>query len=217
MIKRFKQVEGNYIEKIVGQERFAYAHSDSSDFYDMVGWAERGGYQGSVIIFYDYETGNVYKPFGKKRNVLYSNPAYVNEEYYFLQGDFNEKKITLYRYYPEKVLEKVTELGTDEVNLYNLGIMGRQVHIVSQEDKFECYYPEKISMPLKPNESVILIENGKIYIEAWIEEGWDNENDCATNEYKYYNKIIIKDYEGHTLSEEIGALNQAPDGTWWIS
>lgn len=71
MIKRFKQVEGNYIEKIVGQERFAYAHSDSSDFYDIVGWAERGGYQGSVIIFYDYETGNVYKPFDKKRNILY--------------------------------------------------------------------------------------------------------------------------------------------------
>ncbi len=217
MIKRFKQVEGNYIEKIVGQERFAYAHSDSSDFYDIVGWAERGGYQGSVIIFYDYETGNVYKPFDKKRNILYSNPAYVNEEYYFLQGDFNKKKIILYRYYPEKILEKVTELGTDEVNLYNLGIIGRQVHIVSQEDKFECYYPEKIFMPLKPNESVILIENGKIYIEAWIEEGWDNEKDCETDEYKYYNKIIVKDYKGNILSEEIGTLNQAPDGTWWIS
>ena len=36
------------------------------------------------------------------------------------------------------------------------------------------------------NESVALIDNGKVYIDAWIEEGWDDENDCATDDYKYY-------------------------------
>ncbi len=217
MIKRFKDIEGRYIEKIIGQDRLAFARSDTTDFYDLIEWAERGGYQGSIIMFFDFESGNVYKPFEKKRNVVYSSPVYVAGFYYFLQGDYDEKKIVLYRYIPEKTLEKVTELNAEEVNLYNLQIVGDPVHIISQEDTFECYYPEKISFPIEPNEHAIFMEDGKIYFEAWIEEGWDEENGCATDDYKYYDKVIIKDYKGNTLSEEMGAIYQAADGTWWIA
>ena len=71
--------------------------------------------------------------------------------------------------------------------------------------------------PLKHNESVIFIEDGKVYIEAWIEEGWDDENNCATDDYKYYDKIIVKDFAGNKISEEVGCLNKGPDGNWWIS
>ena len=53
MIKRFKEVRGLYIEKIYGQDRLAFAMSDTSDLYDLVEYAQRGGYQGSVIKFYD--------------------------------------------------------------------------------------------------------------------------------------------------------------------
>ncbi len=88
MIKRFKEIEGRYIEKIIGQDRLAFAHSDTDDFYDLIEWAERGGYQGSIIMFFDFESGNVYKPFEKKRNVVYSSPVYVTGFYYFLQGDY---------------------------------------------------------------------------------------------------------------------------------
>ena len=59
MIKRFKEVSGLYIEKIYGQDRLAFAMSDTSDLYDLVEYAQRGGYQGSVIKFYDFENGNV--------------------------------------------------------------------------------------------------------------------------------------------------------------
>lgn len=30
-------------------------------------------------------------------------------------------------------------------------------------------------------------------------------------------KIIIKDFAGNTISEEIGCLNQSENGDWWIS
>ena len=70
MIKHFENVGGRYIEKIRGQERLAFAHSDLSDFYEMIACSKSGGYQGSVIMFYDFETGKVYKPFAKKSNVL---------------------------------------------------------------------------------------------------------------------------------------------------
>ena len=66
MIKRFKEVNGLYIEKIYGQDRLAFAMSDTSDLYDLIEFAERGGYQGSVIKFYDFENGNVYTPFQRK-------------------------------------------------------------------------------------------------------------------------------------------------------
>lgn len=44
MVRRFEKVAGRYIEKIIGQDRFAYAHSDTNDFYDLVEWSKAGGY-----------------------------------------------------------------------------------------------------------------------------------------------------------------------------
>lgn len=217
MIKRFARIEGNYIEKIYGQDRLAYAMSDTEDFYDLLEWSKHGGYQGSVIIFYDFETGDVYQPFDKKRNVVFSHPAYADGYYYFLRGDYDENMVALYRYRPGERPETVTELKMDEIDLYNLRIVGNPVHVISQNETFRCYYPEPMSFPLKPNETVCFMENGRVYIEAWVEEGWDDENDRATDEYKYYNKIVVKDFKGNTISDEVGALHQAPDGTWWIS
>ena len=187
--------------------------------YDLIKWAEQGGYQGSELKFYDFYTGDVYKPFDKKRNVAYGEPVYVESYLYFLQGNYGKNIVTLYRYLPEKVLETVVEFKIEEVNLYNLKIIGNPLFIISQdnEDGFRCYYPKKFSFPLQEQESVILIEDEKIYLEKWVEEGWDDENDCATDTYQYYNKIIIKDFAGNTISEEIGCLNQSENGDWWIS
>ena len=134
-----------------------------------------------IILFFDFESGKVFKPFAKKRNVIYSNPVYAEGFYYFLQGDYDEKKISLYRYIPGKLLEKETELSTEEVSLYNLCIIGNPVHIISQEDTFVCYYPEKISFPITGHESALFIEDEKIYFESWVEEGWNDKNDCATD------------------------------------
>ena len=209
MVRRFEKTTGRYIEKIIGQDRLAYAHSDTTDFYDLVEWSKAGGYQGSVILFYDFETGAVYEPFSKKRNVVYSNPVYAKGWYYFLQGDYDEKKIILYRYIPGELPEKETELSTEAVELYNLRLIGNRT--------FECYYPERISFPVSPQESVAFMEDGKIYIEKWIEEGWDEEAQCATDQYHYYDKVIVKDGNGNMLSEEVGSLYQAADGTWWIT
>ena len=44
-----------------------------------------------------------------------------------------------------------------------------------------CYYPEKISFPITGHESALFIEDEKIYFESWVEEGWNDKNDCATD------------------------------------
>ena len=217
MIRKFKSVNGKYIEKIYGQDRLAFAMSDNEDLYDLIAWSERGGYQGAVLYFYDFETGDVYQPFEKKRNVVYSRPEFADGYYYFLQGDYDAKTVVLYRYFPDDLLAPVVTLPLDDVDLYNLRIVGNPVHIISQNEELRCYYPEVFSFPLEPNETVCFIEDGRVYIEAWIEEGWDDENDRATDEYNYYHKVVVKDFHGNLISEEIGALGQAADGTWWMS
>lgn len=216
MIRRFKETSGRYIEKIIGQDRFAFAHSDTNDFYDLIEWSKTGGYQGSVIIFFDFDSGNVYKPFAKKRNVVYSDPVYAEGFYYFLQGDYDEKRIALYRCIPGEFLEKVTELHTEEVNLYNLRLIGNPIHIISQEDCFACYYPEKFSFPMDGKEAVMFMEGEKVYFESWAEEGWDEGKDAVDSCSCYY-KVIVRDHNGNMLSEEVGSLYQAADGTWWIA
>ena len=218
MIRRFERIEGRYIEKIYGQERLAYAHTDSSDLYDLAEWAERGGYPGSVILFYDYTNGAVYKPFRKRKNVLYGNPAFADGAYWFLQGDYGKKKVTLFSYQPGEKPAEVTSFSTDEVSLYNLRILGEKVHVVSQNgENAECVYPVHFSLALTPHQTVELIADGRVYLEEWVEEGWDAEHDCAGENYSYYHKVIVKDIDGTTLSEEVGAITQAPDGTYWIS
>ena len=218
MIKRFEKTTGRYIEKICGQDRLAYAHTDSSDLFDLVEWAERGGYPGSVILFYDFTNGKVYKPFRKKKNTAYANPAYANGYYWILQGDYGKKKVTLYRYLPGERPEAVTEFGTDGVKLYNLQIIGSPVYVISQDtESAECYYPVHFTIQKEPIQSLALIEENKVYLEEWVEEGWDDENDRATEDYRFYTRIVVKDWQGNELSREIGAIFQSPDGSYWIS
>ncbi len=191
--------------------------SDTTDFYDMIEWSKKGGYQGSTISFYDYDNGKVYEPFPKQRNVLYGKPVYLKNSFWFLQGDYNNGKITLFKYIPATQPESIIQLNIEDVDPYNLRIIGEDVYITSEDDKFACYYPENFRFPKNSNESVMLIADKKVYLSAWVEEGWDDEKDCATEEYKYYEKVIVRDFKGNVLSETIGSLQQHSDGTWWIA
>lgn len=100
---------------------------------------------------------------------------------------------------------------------HNLRIIGEDVYIVSEDDEFVSYYPESFRFSKGVNESVSMIADQKVYLSAWVEEGWDDDNNCATEEYRYYEKMIVRDFKGNVLSETIGSLQQHPDGTWWIS
>ena len=92
-LNRFEVVSGKYIEEISGQSRIGYSMSDTTDFYDMIEWSKKGGYQGSIISFYDYNNGKIYEPFQKQRNVLYGPPVYLKNSFWFLQGDYNSCKL----------------------------------------------------------------------------------------------------------------------------
>ena len=111
----------------------------------------------------------------------------------------------------------IIQLNIEDVDLYNLCIIGEDVYIVSEDDEFVSYYPESFRFSKGVNESVSMIADQKVYLSAWVEEGWDDENDCETEEYNYYEKVVERDLKGNLLSETLGSLQQHADGTWWIA
>lgn len=216
-INRFEPISGTSVQDISGQSRYGYSLSDTTDFYDMTELLSNGGHIGTTISFYDYDTRKVYEPFSRQWNVLYGNPVYLQNYFWFLQGNYNTDKFTLYKYLPGEMPEKITQLNISDVNPYNLHVIGEDIHIVSEDEAFECYYPEPFKFQKELNETVEIIAEGKVYLSAWMEEGLDEQSDCATEDYRYYEKLIIRDFEGNVLSEEVGYLEQRLDGTWWMS
>lgn len=217
--KEFSEINGQYIEEIPGQARFGYGLSDMDDFFEIEDIIKYDGfYKGSLIRFYDYQTGKVYLPFDLKENISYGRPIYIGDIFYILQVDFNEGLANIYKYYPEKVLEKIIGYTLKDLSTYNLSLIGLDLHLISQDsESLEIYYPYRKTVKLAENESVLLIDDGKVYINAWIEEGWDEENDIASEDYSYYDKLIIKDLESNIIDERVGNLHQSQDGTWWVS
>ena len=219
LYKEFKEITGQYVEEIPGQARFGYGLSDFEDFVEIEDIIKHdGSYKGAVIRFYDYQRGKVSQPFDQKINIAYGKPIFIGDGFYILQVDFNEGLANIYKYYPEKILEKITDYKIKDLSTYNLELIGTDLHLISQDSySLEIYYPYRETLKLEANESVILIEDGKVYINARIEEGWDDEMDRAGEAYSYYDELIIKDFDSNIVEKRIGNLHQRPDGTWWLA
>ncbi|WP_311492173.1 hypothetical protein [uncultured Anaerococcus sp.] len=219
IFKEFSEVKGDYIDEIPGQNRFAYGTSDANDCFEVEDIIKHdGSYKGSVIRFYDYQTGKVYLPFEQKKNISYGRLIFIDNRFYILQVDFNEGIANIYKYYPGEILEKIFDYKIKDLSTYNLELVGLDLHLISQDSEtLEIYYPYRKTVKLAGSESVLFIDDGKIYINRWIEEGWDDENDMAGEDYKYYDKLIIKDLDSNIIEEKLGSLHQSPDGTWWLA
>lgn len=218
-IKEFSEIKGQYVDEIPGQARFGYALSDMDDFFEIEDIIKYdGSYKGSVIRFYDYLTGKVYLPFDLKKNIAYGRPIFIGNIFYILQVDFNEGLANIYKYYPGEILEKIIDYKIKDLSTYNLELIGSDLHLISQDsENLEIYYPYRKTIKLTGSESVLLIDDGKVYINRWIEEGWDDEEDRAGDNYHYYDNLIIKDMASNIISERLGSLHQGPEGIWWLS
>ena len=145
----------------------------------------------------------------------YASPYFYDGYIYFLQGNFNIDKIILYKYLPGSCCKIITDFSISAINLYNFQIIGSNLNVISQDKKLTCYYPEQFEISMKENENVVFIDDDLIYFTAWIEEGV--VNDKITYDYRYYDKIIVKDKKGNIIYEKVGTLNQMIDGSWWVS
>ena len=216
-IEVFNEVLGEGLEPILGQDRYYNSLSDSECFYEIPDWINNTGYyQGAVISFYDLLNKKVFSPFEKEKNVSYSYAKFKNNFFYFLKVDFNKNIVELIKYYPEQSLESLHKIPIKEVELYNLSLVdGYEFHICSSSNRFISYYPRKFSIDMKPDQSVLYIDKDRLYINQWIEEGI--EGDKITNDYKYYEKLLVLDLDGNLISERKGSLSQYPNGKWYLS
>ena len=136
-INRFETALGRCVEDIAGQYHIGYSMSDLTDFYEMDEYLKNGGYQGSTISFYDYDTGKIYEPFQKQRNVLYGKPVYLKDCFWFLQGDYDNGKITLFMYVPDKEPEIITQMDLAKLIQQNAGCAAsRNAGIAAAEGKY---------------------------------------------------------------------------------
>ena len=214
-IRKMEERFGFSPEIIPGIRKIVFTRSTTDDFYDMGQRMEHSGSRGGILRFYDLESGEVYCPFEQVRNVIYGKPFFSDGSFFFLQGDFNAGKMTLFRWVFDAEPEEVCVFAVEDVDLYNLRIIGNGVHVVSENGRtFRCYYPEQFEIGLEPNETVCAVDAGKVYIDAWIEEGWDSENNTAADSYAFYSMLVVKDDSGNLISREKGSLEQLPDGTW---
>ena len=219
LYEEFKEITGRYVGEIPGQARFGYDLSDMYDFFEIEDIIKHdGAYKGLVIKFYDYQTRKVYQPFEQKENIGYERPIFIDGIFYILQVDFNEGLANIYKYYPGKSLEKVFDYKIKDLSTYNLELIGTELHLISQDsDSLEIYYPCRKTVKLAENESALLIDEGKVYISRWIEAGWDDKNNKEGVDYRYYEKLIIRDLDSNIIEERIGNLYQRHDGTWWLT
>lgn len=219
IFKEFSEVKGEYVEEIAGQSRFAYSISNSDDLFEIEETVKIDGfYKGNEICFYDYKTSEIYRPFDLKKNIAYGRVIFIDNCFYILQVDFNEGLVNIYKYYPGEILEKITDYKVKDLSTYNLELVGLDLHLISQDSEtLEIYYPYRKTIKLEVSESALFIDDGKVYINRWIEEGWDDEKDEAGEDYKYYDKLIIKDFDSNIIEERLGSLHQSPDGTWWLA
>ena len=217
MLKRFKESNGIYIADIAGQVRLAYSLSSNIDFYDLQNWPEQESCPGMILRFFDLHDGNVYQPFESQEGVIYGEPLYAQGCYWFLQAIRPSRKIVLYRYQLSGIPEAITGFSMDAVDTYNFSLMGDKLHVTSQNhDTFVCYYPERFAFSLGVHETAVFIDDDKVYLENWIEEGWDSENDRPGEDYRFYDEVIVRNFQGDLLSRETGTLYQSRDGSWWI-
>lgn len=70
-INRMAVVQGLNLETVPGQLRYGCSMTDFEDFYDIAECVNEKAYLGNQIVFGDYETGAVYTPFEKERNIAY--------------------------------------------------------------------------------------------------------------------------------------------------
>ena len=61
------------------------------------------------------------------------------------------------------------------------------------------------------------VRDSKVYLENWVEEGWDDAQDRATEAYRMYYETVARDFSGRELSREVGGLYQSADGDWWMA
>lgn len=166
-----------------------------------------GTYGGNTLTFVTYPEAEVLSPFPKEENRWWGMPLFHEGELYVPEVDFGKGTYRIHRGLPKGRFSPILTLDLGHLDLYNLAPTFQPLTVASQDaETLKVYYPKKVTIPMEPNESFVLVEKDRYYFVAWYEEGG-----------RYWETVKVRDEKGRVLWEERGTLLSMPDGYWRIS
>ncbi|MDO5755362.1 MAG: hypothetical protein Q4P28_03935 [Tissierellia bacterium] len=215
-IHRFETITGNFIADLQGQRRFGYRVEGLDAPYDIEVYEELKRPFSSRLLIYDYENQKIYEPFDEDEYMVIADVYFQDDTIYILKVDWLGKKLFLYDYHPEREIKVIWERELLDIHRYNLKLIGPKIHILSWDESVKIYYPMELEYLPEENETVVAIDD-YIYSNCWHEEGFDEENNLAGIEYRYYDELIIRDLKGNIVERKLGCLYLKDDGKYYSS
>ena len=163
---------------------------------------------GRDLYLIHYPDGIVYKPITKQQDSYPGEPVYLDHRIYMLNVDFTSELIQILEFNCDDhktALCKEFPLGIAK-DCYNLSLTGSPLTLSRQNagSELDILYPERIRMPLAPNESFYLRDNDRFFFSAWYEDP------------DYREETIVKDLNGEMIERYRGSVYAMPDGHLWF-
>lgn len=210
---KFSSITGNDLITVPGQSRYGVDCQDSAiDIYDLTTdkyWQE-DHFPGNQLIFFDFQTGQKFEPILRKQNHFFFSVIYQRGYFYFLHAQLDQDKLTLFKYLPGKKPKIIYQISLTALHTYNLSLVQDKAHvwIVSFDNNIDFYYPQKFSLKNEPDQSLLFIDNNKLYFEQ-------DSDFYSDNEYEHIpDRIIIKDFSDHVLDNMQGNIILLSNGKW---
>lgn len=182
---------------------YYYQRDRLEDFFEVENLVKTNtAYPGNELQIIDPEEREVFRPFEKRENVLIGEPMYYQEALTYLLCDFNKGTTEIYRGKFHEIPRLLKSIPLEEVNTYNLRLLGEVPSLISEEDEFTMYWPRETSFSLESNETVVLRQDRRFYTLLWYEG----------EQRPYYEMLRIRDLEGKILKEREGSFTLLEDG-----
>lgn len=210
---KFSPVTGNDLTIVQGQSRYGVDCEDSAiDIYDLTTdkyWQDNS-FSGNQLVFFDFQTGQKSEPISRKENQFFFSVIYQNGYFYFLHAQLDQDQLTLFKYLPSQKTEIIHQMPLTGLHTLNLSLVNDQAHvwIASFNDDIDFYYPQKFSVANEPDQSLLFIDDNKLYFEQ-------NSDFYSDNEYEHIpDRIIIKDFDDNVLNNMQGNIILLSNGKW---
>ncbi|MDO5734781.1 MAG: hypothetical protein Q4P08_06620 [Eubacteriales bacterium] len=213
-IHEFEVISGSHLAEIPNQARFFYQKSSWESLQQAYEQFQAADYPGNLLRFYDIESMELFSPFELEQAVSYGEPVYQSGKIYVPKADFRRGTVAILEYEFGAASRVFYERDIKDTQLENLYLVADPLCLISQTENLCCYYPREFSIALGEEESFRFFNDKEIYLSKWIEEELIKDSEIV--DYKYYEKLIVRDFEGKVLSERAGCLQRIGQ-KWYLA
>ena len=157
------------------------------------------------LIFARLPDGRTEEPVAARDGQYFGLPAWDGGSIVILLADFPAGEL---RWTPEdgRVSPIVTLPLSEVEDCYNLMPHRSPLMLTRQTgERFQVIWPEKADFEIHPAESFCFREGDRLYFSRWYEDP------------DYREEAVVRRFPtGEIIAQTRGALNDMPDGQWWL-